>query len=332
MIQQRTKSKANQACRPSIAGTGLTAVDRIYSSDFDRPVEALGGSCGNVLISLAMLGHAVSPMIELGDDDQGRFLHSEFERAGCETRYVHRRRETGSPVIVEFVDIDNATHRFTSKCPETSQSFPRWKSIDDDLVRRASGTLRDTSIFYTDRISPSILKAMKAASRAGALVYFEPASSDHPLFKQAVDLASVIKLADGTVGSSVRNSDVRDGVIVIRTHGADGLTVSSGSYARFFPSTLAPRLVDTCGAGDMVTTGLLDFILKRWSSYDGWSLDDVMEGVGVGQRLAALNCAFTGARGLFFAAGAGYVREILDRGVDEACASYVVTLGRNQGY
>lgn len=318
--------------RPTIAGTGLTAVDRIYASDLDRPFEALGGSCGNVLLSLALLGHSVAPMVSLGDDEQGRFLFEEFEKAGCETRYVFRRRDLGSPVIVEFVDITTATHTFTWTCPETERSFPRWSSIDDQHVRKASEILRTASVFYTDRVSPAIVDAMKAASRAGALVFFEPATADDPLFMEAVRSSSIIKLADGTVGSRVADDDVPRGAVLIRTHGEVGLTVVSGRARHFSPSAVAPRLVDTCGAGDMVTTGLLDFILKRWLPGRQWSLDDFMQGVGVGQRLAALNCAFAGARGLFFAAGAAYVRDILDRGVDEACASYIVKLGRYQGY
>lgn len=318
--------------RPSIAGTGLTVVDRIYASDLDRPFEALGGSCGNVLLSLAMLGHSVAPMVALGDDEQGRFLFEEFQRAGCETRYVFRRRNVGSPVIVEFVDTATATHTFAWTCPETERSFPRWNSIDDRQVRKASKALRTASVFYTDRISPAIVSAMKAASDAGALVFFEPSAADDPLFMEAVRSSSVIKLADGTVGSHVADGDIPNDAVLIRTHGETGLTVISGTTRQFLPSVAAPRLVDTCGAGDMVTTGLLDFVLKRWSPDRGFSLDDIMQGAGIGQRLAALNCAFAGARGLFFAAGAAHVREILDRGIDDDCATDIVKFGRYEGY
>ena len=76
----------------------------------------------------------------------------------------------------------------------------------------------------------------------------------------------------------------------------------------------------------MVTTGLLDLVLKRWYREGSWKFEDIFDGVQVGQRLAALNCAFTGARGLFQAAGAGQVRSMLDRGIDETCRSFVGTL------
>jgi fructokinase len=188
------------------------------------------------------------------------------------------------------------------------------------------------SVFYADRVSESIVLAMEEAKRAGALVFFEPASADDELFARAVRYATVIKLSDETVGKSIADGDLDPRTIVIRTHGAHGLTVSSGDVRRHFPASFAPRVVDTCGSGDMVTTGLLDLVLKRWYREGSWKVEDIFEGVEVGQRLAALNCGFTGARGLFLAAGASYVRDMLDRGIDEAPTSYVATLGSCSRY
>ncbi|MGY4402833.1 PfkB family carbohydrate kinase [Bradyrhizobium sp. USDA 3315] len=313
--------------RPAVAGTGLTAVDRIYSDGYGIPTEALGGSCGNVLLSLAMLGHPVFPVLNLGDDDHGRFLFDEFAKAGCETRYVSRAETGSSPVIVQIVDTVNATHHFTSTCPQTSERFPKWRSIDYKHVCLAAETLKSVSVFYADRVSESIVLAMEEAKRSGALVFFEPASADHDLFGRAVRCATVVKLSDETAGKSVHEHNLGPETIVIRTHGVQGLTVSVGSVRRHFPSSSAPRVVDTCGSGDMVTTGLLDLVLKRWFRDGSWKVEDIFDGVEVGQRLAALNCGFTGARGLFLAAGALHVREMLDRGVDEASTSYVAMLG-----
>lgn len=326
MIQPDSTVEKLRAVGPAVAGTGLTAVDRIYADAHSNPKEALGGSCGNVLLSLAMLGHPVFPVVNLGDDDQGRFLFGEFERAGCETRYVSIAHTGSSPIIVQILDTASATHRFTSTCPQTSVRFPKWRSIDHDHVHRAAETLKSVSVFYADRISESILLAMEEAKGAGALVLFEPASADDPLFARAVRCATVIKLSDDTAGKCIADDELDSGTIVIRTHGAHGLTVSNGNIRRHFPASLAPQVVDTCGSGDMVTTGLLDLVLKRWRREGSWKFEDIFDGVAVGQRLAALNCAFAGARGLFQAAGAGDVREMLDRGVDEVCNSFVKTL------
>jgi len=318
---------SKESARPAVAGTGLTAVDRVYANDYSAPTEALGGSCGNVLLSLAMLGHPVFPVVNLGDDDHGRFLFNEFERGGCETRYISRAHTGSSPVIVEIVDTTSATHHFTTTCPQTFVRFPKWRSIDREHVCQAAETLKSVSVFYADRVSESIILAMEEAKRAGALIFFEPASADDELFVRAVRYATVIKLSDETVGNSVADEDLDPRTIVIRTHGARGLTVSNGSVRRYFPSSFAPRVVDTCGSGDMVTTGLLDLVLKRWYRDGSWKVEDIFDGVEVGQRLAALNCGFTGARGLFLAAGASHVRDMLDRGVDEGAASHLVALG-----
>lgn len=323
MIQLSKQEFGPESARPAVAGTGLTAVDRIYANDYSAPTEALGGSCGNVLLSLAMLGHPVFPVVNLGDDNHGSFLYDEFERGGCETRFISRANTGSSPVIVEIVDTASATHRFTTTCPQTSVRFPKWRSIDRDHVSRAAETLKSVSVFYADRVSESIILAMEEAKRAGALIFFEPASADDELFARAVRYATVIKLSDDTVGESVADDDLDPRTIVVRTHGARGLTVSNGNVRRYFPSSFAPRVVDTCGSGDMVTTGLLDLVLKRWYRDGYWKIEDIFDGVEVGQRLAALNCGFTGARGLFLAAGASHVRHMLDSGLDGASASLI---------
>ena len=57
-----------------VAGTGFAVLDRIYTPGCSSVSEALGGSCGNVLISLAMLRRRVVPILSLGRDETGRRL------------------------------------------------------------------------------------------------------------------------------------------------------------------------------------------------------------------------------------------------------------------
>ena len=68
---------------PRVVGTGFTVLDRLYV-DGMFATEELGGSCGNVLVSLAMLRHQVAPLIALGQDDTGERLVKEFARAGAD--------------------------------------------------------------------------------------------------------------------------------------------------------------------------------------------------------------------------------------------------------
>jgi fructokinase len=63
----------------------------------------------------------------------------------------------------------------------------------------------------------------------------------------------------------------------------------------------------------MVSVGIIDWMLtnhRRGTAQP--SLQDLLPGVVAGQRLAAINCAYAGARGLFRYHGADCARSILD--------------------
>jgi fructokinase len=322
------------AGRPVVAGTGLTALDVIYAGNLGGPLKALGGSCGNVLISLAMLGHSVAPVISIGADSHGDFLVDALRHAGCETRFVFRASIEGSPVIVEHIDVGRAQHWFSLSCPGTDQSFPRWRSIDENQVRSARAALEEISVFYTDRLSPAIVSAMEAAHGAGALVVFEPASrgDDDNLFARALKTVSILKISGDTTGQYDIACEETLAMVVIRTHGSKGLTATFQGTEKFFPPTAAPRLVDTCGSGDMVTTGLLDYLLTHWRESSRWLAADIYAGVEAGQQLAAINCAFAGARGIFHALGARSVRSALDHGFSKDFIAYAMKFGPCDGY
>jgi fructokinase len=121
-------------------------------------------------------------------------------------------------------------------------------------------------------------------------------------------------------------------MVTIRTHGSFGLTASFEGVEKLFPSHPAPRLVDTCGSGDMVTIGLLDYLLTRWRERPRWSAADIHAGVEAGQRLAAINCAFAGARGIFHAVGARRLRSALDQGFSSDFRAYAIKFGPCAGY
>ena len=61
----------------------------------------------------------------------------------------------------------------------------------------------------------------------------------------------------------------------------------------------------------MVSVGMIDWILTKQVEASCLKAADLFEGIVAGQRLAAENCAYSGARGLFKKRGARYVRQIL---------------------
>lgn len=298
--------------RAEVVGTGFTVLDRLYR-DGHFSDESLGGSCGNVLVSLAMLHRAVAPVLRLGLDLAGERLMTEFCEAGAIVEHIHRRPELRSPILAEKLDTASGIHRFSFRCPETDTDLPRYEPIGELELAEALPLLQTCSVFYADRLSESILEAMRAARTGGATVFFEPSEiGDSDLFARALALSTILKY------SSDRLDEELEGIAVdcikIVTHGSSGLEVRDGSLKIWCSAVDASEVLDTCGSGDMVSVGIIDWLLAEDLSTGELNGSQLVAGVVAGQRLAAANCAYAGARGLFKHRGASYVRSLLHAG------------------
>ena len=296
--------------RVDVAGTGFAVLDRVYA-DGSLADEALGGSCGNVLVSLAMLRRKVAPILALGDDDAGGRLIDEFVQAGATIQYITRRNDLRSPVLAQELNTALGQHQFSFVCPETSEELPRYQPIGEIELASALSILTHCTVFYTDRLSNSIVQAMRTAGKAGAVIFFEPSDIEEgELFNEALQLATILKYSEDRL--SDRLAERLIDCVSIVTHGAAGLEVRDGRETIWFEAINAPQVLDTCGSGDMVSVGIIDWILANNFGTTCLKAIDLIEGIVAGQRLAAENCAYAGARGLFKQRGASYVREILD--------------------
>jgi fructokinase len=296
-----------------VAGTGFTVLDRIYADDA-ASFEALGGSCGNVLVSLALLDRRVAPVIALGVDAVGDVLSSEFAEAGADISYIFRNAYIASPILIQLVNTAQGQHEFSFVCPDTDEDFPRYTAIEQLEVGRAASALNQCSIFYADRLTEAIASAMEMADQAGALVYFEPSAIDDPeLFRRALRHTSILKYSSERFPVRLEERDLPKNSISIVTYGAEGLELRRNGRTLRCGATKASLVRDTSGSGDMVTVGIIDRLLSLGRSSDALkSLDALIPGIIAGQRLAAANCAFTGARGLFRHCGPITARAILD--------------------
>ena len=295
-----------------VTGTGFVVLDRIYADG--RPaMEALGGSCGNVLISLAMLSVKVAPIIALGNDDVGHRMVSQFADAGACTKYIRTRDEQASPILAQILDTALGQHSFSFICPDTDKPLPRYRPIDEEDVAPARGALKSSCVFYVDRISQPIVEAMECAANGGSLVYFEPSSvGDRDLFARAVSAASILKFSSDRLHDDLAGIAIAENKIAIVTYGAQGLEIRRGGDSCFSEAFAAPQVVDTSGSGDMVSVGIIDHIVSTRSTWTELALEILIDGIRAGQRLAAANCAYPGARGLFRHHDAKMARSIMD--------------------
>jgi sugar/nucleoside kinase (ribokinase family) len=300
-IQLKKASKS-----ASVIGSGFIALDVVHG--LDGQFAATGGSCGNVLMALAWLGWTSTPVARLGSDKAGDFVAGDMKSAGVTLDLLQRSETVPTPVVIEqFVEDANGSrrHRFSLVCPECGAWLPRYRSV---VLAHAHEVMRSKApkAFYFDRTSPATVAMAEWAKKNGAVVLFEPSSiGEDSLFERAVDACDILKFSNQRFSRDSELSQARGPLLVVRTIGADGLKARwKGRWSSFEPF-VAPRVVDTAGAGDWCSAALLHVLaLKGAQGFAMARKTDIERGLRLGQALAALSCGFEGARGLMSAIGA----------------------------
>jgi len=175
-------------------------------------------------------------------------------------------------------------------------------------------------VFFMDRLSRSSLSLAAAAAERGAVVVFEPSSkSDKRLLTEVLQLAHIVKYSDQRLAGLDEFVGSSGSVLLeIQTLGSDGLRFRSQLPKSPVPewehlsALAAPVLVDTCGAGDWCTAGIVSKIAVEGS--DGLkrvSGSQLHHALRFGQALASWNCGFEGARGgMYQLTAAVFEREV----------------------
>lgn len=128
--------------------------------------------------------------------------------------------------------------------------------------------MSSTGRILFDRTSLFTIALARAWSAAGSLVVFEPATPGRPhLFEQAFEVADLVKfsserrktfekLLDGAPISQVET---------LRVAGARFREKDQAEW-QYVPGTEVVDVIDTVGAGDWTTAGIVDSL---WSTRDG---------------------------------------------------------------
>ena len=300
--------------RPKIFGTGLIALDMVMGVDPDAPVRCwTGGTCGNVLCILAGLGWDAYPIARMNGDAASERVRRDMVRWGVHLDWTTCAPVKYTPIIVQEIrrrQDGRPDHRFSWFCPRCGEWLPPFRAITMDAVDRIKPALADASVFFLDRLSRAALTLAADASAGGAVVVFEPSGRTNGNFMaEALELAHVVKYA-GDRFFSIRGVMGKGSaaLLEIRTLGEGGLQyrhrlgrgVSDWIHLAAVP---ASGLVDTCGAGDWCTAGLIAQVaVGGQDGLRGAGARGVRAALRQGQALAAWNCGFKGARGGMYAA------------------------------
>lgn len=293
---------------PKVLGAGLVALDLVMSHDPSEPIKAwAGGTCGNVLTILAWHGWDSFPIARMNGDAASERVRADLDRWGVHLDLTGCAPVSNTPIVVEEIRHPlrgNATHKFSWSCLRCGGWLPSFKPITQDAVGQVEPFLSGTAVFFFDRLSRGTLQLASRAAESGALVFFEPSGrGDEKLFAEALQLSHVVKYADQRIADLADAVPSRNRLLEIQTLGSAGLRYRSphrkrGGGWKSLDAAVAERTVDSCGSGDWCTAGLIAMTANSGlQAFESLTLTELNDALAYGQRLAAWNCGYEGARG-----------------------------------
>jgi fructokinase len=301
----KTKKQA-----PRLVSTGFIALDIVIGlEDPLVPRFYAGGTTGNVTAALAYLGWQTMPISRLAEDEAGQFVKSDLERWGVDTRYLSGNFPCPTPIVIEkiFRGKDGSPkHRFLWTCPDCGAYLPSYRPVLVETVESLRDDMPRASVFFTDRVSRSIVNLAECCKNNGAVVVFEPSGVGDPtLFAEMIRICDVLKYSDQRAKSFSDLLGDNGAQLEIQTLGDEGLRflLRGRRKAKTWValSSYDVEVRDTAGAGDWTTAGLICRLLGDGrEALKSLTKANVSEALQCGQALAALNCQFQGARGAMY--------------------------------
>ncbi len=273
---------ANQpgpARRPRLTVIGEAFVDLVPGNGPGNYQARPGGSPFNVAIGLARLGQRTTLMARLADNALGRMLRAHAAAEGIDLSRAPQASEPTALAVVgldhdarpsyDFYTLGAADWQWTAaemtELPVDTEVFhlgslASWTRPGSELIHAAARLLHstdDTVISYDPNIRPALL-GQPAAVRA--------------IVERSVAVAHIVKasredaewLYPGTAIDRVGERWLALGaVLVVITDGPAGAHVfQAGEPAAHHPGRKV-KVIDTIGAGDAFTAGLLGGLARR---------------------------------------------------------------------
>ncbi len=270
-----------------------------------------GGSPFNVAVGLARLGGRVEFAGKASMDSFGRFLVSHLAREGIGTRFLSR---SPAPSTLAFVTTENGDPSYAFYGEGAADTQLRPEDLPADI--EASEVLHFGSISMLREPASSTITSLVERLAGRALLSFDPNIRPHLIedpekYRQLVwrllHLADIVKASTGDVGWLFPGDTVESAADQILAAGPALVIVTKGvrgSYARFSSGSLrvpafAVNVVDTIGAGDAFTAGLLARLgeagVTSRADLDALGSAGLEQAVQFAALVAALACARAGA-------------------------------------
>ena len=270
-----------------------------------------GGSPLNVGVACARLGQSTAFVGQLSSDLFGEALLEHLITHGLETRFVTR---SSAPTTLGFVDDSHRYPRYAfmrNGAADTLYSPSPLPTLPDSLEFIAFG-----SISLLANPARDSVQSIVQAHRARATLVFDPNVRPSLIgdrkdylerFKFWVSLCHMVKLSEedafwlygDTSLESVANKLLEFGAsVVIVTRGENGAVLFLKSGEALEVSASQVQVLDTVGAGDTFTAGVMVSLLESGfthpSNLPELGLERWKAALEFGCKAAALNCTRAG--------------------------------------
>ncbi|MDX3115193.1 MULTISPECIES: carbohydrate kinase [Streptomyces] len=269
-----------------------------------------GGGPANTAVALARLGTSARFLARLSGDVFGRLFRAHLEASGVDLSCAVDAAEPSTLAVAELDQAGQAAFSFHA------QNTADWQWTPAELARvDLSGTacVHTGSLALIREPGGAVVEDFLAAASPRATVSIDP--NVRPLLVRPetyrARLARWCALADILRLSADDLELLLPGVapeqacdlwhaagarLVVITLGSDGALASLDGERVRVPAVTA-RVVDTVGAGDSFTAGLLHHLGAHGllgGRLDGLGLDEVAEACRFGAQVAALTCSVAG--------------------------------------
>ncbi|WP_405639573.1 carbohydrate kinase [Streptomyces sp. NBC_00019] len=269
-----------------------------------------GGGPANTAVALARLGTPARFLARLSGDVFGRLFRTHLEASGVDLSCAVDAAEPSTLAVAELDAQGQATFSFHA------QATADWQWTDAEL---AGVDLADTACVHTGSLAlvkdpgAGVVEDFLAAAASRATISIDP--NVRPLLVRPevyrarlahwCGLADVLRLSEddlelllpGTPPEQACDTWHAAGArLVVITRGADGALASLDGERVQVPA-VATQVVDTVGAGDSFTAGLLHHLGARGllgGRLTDLRLGDVEAACRFGTRVAALTCSVAG--------------------------------------
>lgn len=297
----------------------ITVLGECVADAFAEPANASnelalrvlpGGGPANTAVALARLGTPARFLARLSGDVFGRLFRAHLEASGVDLSDAVAAAEPSTLAVAELDATGQAAFSFHA------QNTADWQWTADELAGvdlSAAACVHTGSLALVSEPGGAVVEDFLAVAARRTTVSIDP--NVRPLLVRPevyrarlarwCALADILRLSEDDLALLLPGTSPEQacdiwhaaGVrLVVITLGADGALASLDGERVRLPA-VATRVVDTVGAGDSFTAGLLHHLGARGllgGRLTGLGLDEVAQACRFAARVAALTCSVAG--------------------------------------